>query len=180
MHTNLVRRPGGFTLLELIATMAVGIVLVSFAIPSMTQFMRSNRVVAVADSFNSAVSKARTIAAATNSYVTVAPIGGDWQKGWQVFNEQASPDGSFGVGDTLIAEYEKLPTDVIITTATNPQGLAYISFSPAGYSQNKDKAQMAMTTGFAIGTSKRVVEVSLLGRARVCNPDLDTKTCFMP
>lgn len=176
------RRTAGFTLLELITTLAVGMVLVGFAVPSMSAFMRSNRVVTAADSFNSAVSKARTVAAASNSYITVAPIdGSNWRNGWRVFNEHASPNGEFNSdNDTLVVEYEKLPADVTITSATTPQGLEYISFSPVGYSQTRDKTQMAMTVGFTIGTSKRVVEVSLLGRSRVCNPDIDATTCVMP
>lgn len=174
------RRASGFTLLELITTMAVGIVLVGFAIPSMSAFMRSNRVMTVADSFNSAVTRARTIAAASNSYVTVAPIGGNWQNGWQVFSEHATPNGEFDNNDNLIVEYEKLPTDVTITSASTPQGTEYVSFSPVGYSQTSDKRQMAMTVGFTIGTAKRVVEISLLGRSRVCNPDIDASTCAMP
>ncbi|GJG96627.1 GspH/FimT family pseudopilin [Cupriavidus pauculus] len=175
------RRTGGFTLLELLTTMAVGIVLVGFAVPSMSAFMRSNRVMTAADSFNSAVSKARTIAAATNSYVTVAPIDGNWQNGWQVFNEHAAPNGEYNTdNDNLIVESEKLPSDVTITSTTIPEGLQYISFSPVGYSQSMDKKQMAMSVGFQIGVSKRVVEIGLLGRARVCNPDVEASTCVMP
>ncbi len=182
MSRPVLHRPSGFTLLELITTLAVGVVLVGFAIPSMSAFMRSNRVAAAADSFNSAVSKARSIAAASNSYITVAPLdGSNWQSGWRVFNEHAAPNGAYDAGpDTLIVEYEKLPTDVTVTAATTPQGVEYISFSPVGYSQTSDRKQMAMTVGFTIGAAKRVVEVSLLGRSRVCNPDVNASTCVMP
>lgn len=181
MPKSPLRHASGFTLLELITTLAVGIVLVGIAVPNMSAFMRSNRVMTAADSFNSAVTKARAIAAATNSYVTVAPIGGDWQKGWQVFNEHASPNGEFdSANDNLIVEYEKLPSDVTITSATTPQDVGYISFSPVGYSQTSDKKQMAMSVGFTIGTAKRVVEISLLGRSRVCNPEVNASTCAMP
>ncbi|SDC20469.1 type IV fimbrial biogenesis protein FimT [Cupriavidus sp. YR651] len=174
-------RPRGFTLLELITTMAVGVVLVGFAVPSMANFMRNHRALTVADSFSTAVTKARSIAAATNSYVTVAPMdGSNWSSGWRVFSEGATPNGTYENTEKLIGVYEKLPTDVIITDVSTPAGLNYISFSPVGYSQNADKAQMSMTAGFQIGTSRRVVEVSLLGRSRVCNPDVDTTTCAMP
>lgn len=174
-------RHHGFTLIELLITMIVGIVIVSFAVPSLTGFVKTHKVMTVADSFNSAVSQARSIAAATNSYVTVAPVDGDWKNGWQVFNEHASPSGAFHVseGDTLIAQYDNLPSDIAYTVnATNCAN--YVSFSPTGYSQNKDKAQMSLTIGFDITTAKRVVEVNLLGRARVCNPDRDGATCAMP
>ncbi|GAA0833601.1 GspH/FimT family pseudopilin [Cupriavidus pauculus] len=176
------RRMRGFTLLELMITLVVGAVLVGFAVPSMSGLIRSNRVMTTANSFNSAVSKARTTAAATNSYVTVAPLGGDWKNGWQVFNEHASPNGTYEEGiDTLISESDQPPADMSITVATTPQGLGSISFSPVGYSQTAaTKAQMAMTVGFAISEAQRVVEISLLGRARVCNPSIDTTTCTMP
>ncbi|MGO4416825.1 GspH/FimT family pseudopilin [Cupriavidus sp. KB_39] len=170
----------GFTLIELITTMAVGVILVGFAVPSMTTFMRNHRVLTVADSFNTAVSKARSIAATTNSYVTVAPIGNDWKNGWQVFSEGLTPNGTYEEGtENLIAQYDKPPSDVVVTTSTFPTGLASISFSPVGYSQTTTKSQMSMSAGFQIGDAKRVVEVSLLGRARVCDPNRET-SCVLP
>ncbi|TSP12454.1 GspH/FimT family pseudopilin [Cupriavidus campinensis] len=174
-------RHRGFTLLELITTMAVGIVLVGFAVPSMTTFMRNHRVLTAADSLNIAVTKARSIAASTTSYVTVAPIeDGSWNSGWRVFSEHGTPNGEFDGADTLIAQYDRLPADVTITATTSPGNLGYIAFSPVGYSQTASKQQMSMSVGFQIGVAKRVVEVSLLGRSRVCDPTRDATTCVMP
>jgi type IV fimbrial biogenesis protein FimT len=176
-------RPRGFTLLELLMTITVAGVLLSIAVPSMASFLRSQRVVTAADSLNSAVAQARTIAAASNSYVSVAPIvTGDWQSGWRVFKEGGTPDGAYDAStDTLIVQYEQLQPDMNVTVATFPAGLGYVSFSPVGYSQSlPGKTQMSMTAGFQLGTNSRVVEVNLLGRARVCNPNLENQTCAMP
>jgi len=175
------RRQRGFTLIELMTTLAVGVVIVGFAVPSMSTFVKNQRLMTAADSLNVALSKARTIAASSNSYVTVAPIDGDWKNGWRVFNEHAAPNGQYeAANDTLIAVYDQLPSDISYEyDATN--GLGYVSFSPVGYSQSASKAQMAMAIMFTLGSSKRMVEVSLLGRSRVCTPASTSDTyCTMP
>lgn len=183
--TNASSRPPrhrGFTLIELLTTMAVAIVIIGFAVPSMTTFVKNQRLLTAADSLNMSLAKARTIAAASNSYVTVAPIDGDWKNGWRLFNEHATPNGQYeAANDTLIAVYDALPADIAYQyDATN--GYGYISFSPIGYSQSADKAQMAMAIMFTLGSAQRLVEVSLLGRSRVCTPDpKDTNGyCAMP
>ncbi|RZT41392.1 GspH/FimT family pseudopilin [Cupriavidus agavae] len=175
-------RPRGFTLIELLVTVAVGVVLIGFAMPGMTAFMKNQRLMTAADSLNNAMTKARTVAAATNSYVTVAPVDGDWKNGWRVFNEHAAPDGTYTEGvDTLVTVYDALPAGVEATTASTGDNL-YISFSPVGYSQTKDKAQMFMSVQLADDSTKsqRIVEVSLLGRSRVCNPVPDATYCALP
>ena len=172
-------RHRGFTLIELMTTIAVAAVIVGFAVPSMAAFMKNQRLLTTADSLNAALTKARTVAAASNSYITVAPVDEDWKKGWQVFNEHASPDGKYNGTDTLIAQYDPLPDGMEYAyDATN--GYKYISFSPIGYSQSAHKAQMAMAIMFTLGDARRLVEVSPLGRARVCNPAADTQYCVMP
>ncbi|PLQ01590.1 GspH/FimT family pseudopilin [Cupriavidus pauculus] len=181
-RTSTLPRHGGFTLIELLTTMAVAIVIIGFAVPSMTTFVKNQRLLTAADSLNVALTKARTVAAASNSYVTVAPIDGDWKKGWRLFNEHAAPNGQYeAANDTLIAVYDPLPDDIKYAyDATN--GLGYISFSPIGYSQTADKTQMAMAIMFTLGSAQRMVEVSLLGRSRVCTPVAQDPNgyCTMP
>jgi len=184
MTTNpaMLRRHQGYTLIELMTTITVAGIILGFAVPSMTMFLRSQRLVTVADSLNVTLSKARTIAAASNSYVTVAPIDGDWKNGWRLFNEHANPNGQYeAANDTLVAVYDPLPSDISYEhDATN--GNDYVSFSPVGYSQSADKTQMAMAIMFTLGNAQRMVEVSLLGRSRVCtpNPDDTNGYCTMP
>jgi type IV fimbrial biogenesis protein FimT len=175
-------RPRGFTLLEMLATIAVAGVLISIAVPNMSSFLRSQQVTTAADGLNSAVAQARTIAAASNSYVSVAAIGGDWRNGWQVFKEGGTPDGAYAPGtDTLIAQHDQLPPGISVASATVPPGLGYVSFSPVGYSQTVPaKTQMSMTVGFQLDQNSRVVDINLLGRARVCNPNREGDTCAMP
>jgi type IV fimbrial biogenesis protein FimT len=173
---------GGFTLLELLTTITIAGIVVSIAMPGMSGFLRNQQVVAAADSLRSAVAQARTTAAASNGYVTVAAIDGHWRNGWRVFREGGTPDGAYVAGtDTLIAQYDPLRAGMTVSATTSPAGLGYISFSPVGYSQSlPGRTQMSMTVGFQHGKSSRVVEINLLGRARVCNPDFDNLNCAMP
>ncbi|MDW3684419.1 GspH/FimT family pseudopilin [Cupriavidus sp. CV2] len=170
-------RANGFTLIELVITMTIAAILLAMATPSMSDFLRRQRLVSAADSFASAIAQARSGAAATNSYVTVAPIGAAWNNGWQVFSEHSTPDGAFTTSDTLLSQYDPIPSDITITFNTNPDATGYVAFSPVGYSITAaTRSQLTATATFTLGTLQRVVEINALGRSRVCDPSRDT-TC---
>lgn len=169
-HRTRPDRARGFSLLELITAMTVGAVLVAFAVPSMASFMQSHRLMTAADGLNTALAKARSIAAATNSYVTVAAIDGDWSKGWRVFSEGATPSGSYEPAtEKLISHFDPV-ADVTVEQTKGAADGTYVAYSPVGYSQTATKNQKSIQVVFTLGANKRIVNVSKLGRSRVCDP----------
>ena len=105
------KRQSGFTLLELMITLAVAAILSVLAYPSMRDFMRRNRAVEQSNSMQSNLQSARGQAAATRTYVSICPLAavggntcdttdGDYANGWLVYTA-ATPNTAFAAGNTV-------------------------------------------------------------------------------
>ena len=83
----------GFTLVELVITLAVAGVLVSLAVPSFTQFVKNNRLITQANDLVTALNVARSEAIRRGNRVTLCKSSnqvscagsGSWDQGWIVF-----------------------------------------------------------------------------------------------
>lgn len=116
------RRRAGFTLVELMVTIAVVALLLTVAIPSFVDFLRRNQVSSVANEFLGAINTARATARARNTCVTICktndasaanPVcnvasGSDWNTGWLIFTNLActaalnAPDPATRAGEDYI------------------------------------------------------------------------------
>lgn len=124
----------GFTLLELMITIAVLGILAAIALPSFSYLSRVTRVKSAATSFYLAMLQARSAAVKRNSPVTIAPVtSGSWQGGWTI------TDPRFATTDTryLILTQESLKgvtvgsavTSVVYMSSGRIQGGAAPAFS---------------------------------------------------
>ncbi|WP_413706933.1 Tfp pilus assembly protein FimT/FimU [Ralstonia sp. Ralssp110] len=181
-------RPGGFTLLELMATITVAAVILMLAGPSLNDFMRKQRVITAVDSITSAIGQARSIAIATNSYVTIAPVDGtNWNSGVRVFSEGQSPSGTYSAtADKLLGQYDAMPTTMTVAfkstanIASSTSSQTSLTYSPVGYTVTTGKVAQVNATfivKFVDGKPpSRGVIINALGRARTCDPAVDS-TC---
>ena len=105
------KRQSGFTLLELMITLAVAAILSVLAYPSMRDFMRRNRAVEQSNSMQSNLQSARGQAAATRTYVSICPLtaaggttcdttGKSYANGWLVYNA-TTPNAAFVAPNTV-------------------------------------------------------------------------------
>lgn len=112
MHTSRVtRRPAwlprrGFTLVELIITLAVFVVLLAMAVPGMTEFNANTQLATTKSSFTSAVALARTEAGKRGQPVFLqalgtGPTGNEFANGWEVAVD-SNGDGSIGTGELRV------------------------------------------------------------------------------
>ena len=112
-------RLGGFTVVELMITLAVASILLSVMVPGFQAFVINNRTTAQADEFLTVVQIARSEAVKRSVPVRLTAIepdgeGNEWGKGARlwidenndgVFNALADEDEEGDVVDTVLASY---------------------------------------------------------------------------
>lgn len=104
----------GFTLIELMVTLAVAAVLAGLAAPSIKDFIVRSRMTNIGNEFTSAVLRARNEAINRNTCVTLcmsttaggaAPVcatsGDDWQVGWIAFLNPSCNSGAVSPSDSI-------------------------------------------------------------------------------
>ncbi len=84
------RQVTGFTLIELMVTVAVAAILAVLAAPSFREYLLNQRVKNASYDLISALTLARSEAITRNCDVTVAQSGGNWTDGWVVSTDAAS------------------------------------------------------------------------------------------
>lgn len=78
------QRTRGFTLLELLITLAVVAILAAIAVPSFQNMIATQQVRSAASDLVSALNFARSEAVKRNATVTVTPAAGGWTDGWTI------------------------------------------------------------------------------------------------
>lgn len=136
MNMNLQR---GFTIIELMTTVALLAVMVVIGVPAFTSTINSNEVVANSNSFLSALKLARTEATKRRQNIIVCAsanqtdcASNNWSDGWIVF-EDTDSDSTFDAGETIIDTYD-LPTGFAVTRAS--AGPDQIQFAATGLSDS--------------------------------------------
>ena len=94
-------RSGGFTLIELMVTVAVLVVLMGVGVPSFRSFVQSQKVKSASFELMSALVVARSEAVKRNTEVKLEPdTAGAWASGWAV---------KYGAGPTTVLKQAALP-----------------------------------------------------------------------
>ena len=176
----------GFTLIELMVTIAVAAVLMAWAAPNFVEFRRNSALTSTTNTLTAALNSARSEAMKHSAFAMVVPQdNANWATGWRVFVDK-NLNQTFDAGtDQLVLEQTALPDFLLISgNGTAAGGSPYVLYNGSGYSRTKNGAFGALTftierndvTGDRRTQQTRRLIVSRTGRVRSCRPASDT-TC---
>lgn len=166
----------GFTLIELMVTIAVLAILLGVAVPSFNSIALSTKLGSYANSFVASANMARSEAIKRNAVITMcvsadgascATTGG-WEQGWMVACKTTSPSTACdGVGPNWIVFHRQQPVSsgFKISEASTPS-VRSVSFMPTGVGATQAALTICRATP-AVGTQQREVRLSATGRASV-------------
>jgi type IV fimbrial biogenesis protein FimT len=152
-------RLSGFTLIELMVTIAIMAVLLTLAAPSFRTLLLNNRLNSQVNALFGGLNYARSTALSANTVITVCPVGasnspicgGNWQAGWMVVDPS-------GAGTILLSS--AAPANGPVLTSLPPQGggaaATTITFDTRGLTVNVANFSVCDSRGAAYAGSLMV------------------------
>lgn len=173
----------GFTLVELMITLAIMAILLGIAVPSFESAIATNRVATATNDLLSSLAHARSEAIRRGQRVTVCTsadgltcaAAGGWNQGWISFLD-TTRGGATAVVDnaneTLLSTGNPLPAGIVIQGNANL--VQYVSYSADGLSRSMAGAIQAGTiricsTSTALGDDQRARDLVLNNSGRVAS-----------
>ncbi len=181
----------GFTLIELMITLAIVGVLLTVGVPSLKSFMQGSRLISTTNELLSAIHVARseaiklnkrvTICTSTNGTSCTSPPSGNWRKGWIVFADANGDLAGTGTActntttDCLLRSHAEISDSQLSVSGAYDGGTDITSFTFTSRGLPKDSNGIAQSGIFSICNfddsdaviGSRAVVLSLSGRVRV-------------
>ncbi len=176
----------GFTLIELMVTIAIAAILLMIAAPSFVAFQRNSELTSTANSFIAAVNATRGEAMKVGRQAMAVPAdGANWTNGWTVFVDNNGNATLDATTDRIVLQQAALAS-YFTASGSGSAGTSapYVLFDASGYAKTKTAGFGALTLTIArndlSGADKtaqtRRIVIAKTGRARVCRPATDA-TC---
>ena len=162
----------GFTLIELMITIVLAVVVISLAVPSFQETIRTNRLATQTNQFVSALNLARSEAIKRGVRVTVCRSGdqtscgtGSFEEGWIVFIDPNN-NADIDAGEQVINVAEVTAGEIMITG--NATVADFVSFTADGISRLPSGAFQAGTFEIRVPSHDegRNVIINSTGRVR--------------
>jgi type IV fimbrial biogenesis protein FimT len=169
----------GFTLLELMVTLAVLGVLAIIAVPAFNEASLGSKLSSYASTFQASLKIARSEAIKRNATVTMCrssdgtncATSGTWQQGWIVFND-ADADGTLDSSETRFVREAAIGPDYVMSSGG---GIYTLAFAGSGMSATTQTITLCRATP-SPGSQKRTITLDATGRATVVR-DASATTC---
>jgi type IV fimbrial biogenesis protein FimT len=158
----------GFTLIELMVTVAIAAILALLAAPSFNDAILRHKLTGYANNFVAAAQLARSEAIKRNAIVRICrsadgascATSGTWQQGWIVFHD-ANNDGAVSSGETVIRVQQALSPEYHFSGDTYS-----VPFQATGGTSSLATLTLCRATPSA-GNQERTVKLSATGRTSV-------------
>lgn len=176
----------GFSLIELMVTLAVLGVALGVALPNFMQQLRNNSSATVGLEFQSALNFARAEAVKRSTRVSICPsddgetclTASDWAKGWMVYTDDVDTDGTAATTvETPVRYWSDLDTNLVMTAKKGSSGnLAYLRFNSSGMlaranGADTDERSFEINITNCSGDAKRKIVVGVSGMLNVTKLD---------
>lgn len=177
----------GFTLIELMVGIALAAIVISMAVPSFSNAIKSNKVVSETNELitdihfarSEAVKRAKRVvlcrsASPSNNTPTCSGTANDWSTGWLVFVDNDSDDVYTAASDILIRIGN--PASKSVTIKSNAPANLDLTYNPDGTTN-----EGGSTTVFAICDDRgkehgRQIQINATGRPRLVAPIVNSCT----
>lgn len=181
----------GFTLIELMVSIAVLAILLAIAAPNFRGMTASSDLRGTSNELITTLAQARSEAIKRGGRVTVCMSAdgaaciatGGWEQGWIMFTDDTRTvaSASIDTGETVLRVFPKSSNDTVING-----NMTYVSYSADGFSKQMSggflsgKLQVCNTsTGIADTERARKLTISDTGRVLVTKPTV-VSTCPAP
>jgi type IV fimbrial biogenesis protein FimT len=181
----------GFTLVELMVTLAVAGIVVSLATPSFNEMIANSRLTSAANELVGALSYARSEAVKRGVNVVMLSRSGTdgvWESGWDVFVD-ANDDYQFNRDvaeqcapnqDCMLRSYEPLPNGYTLRVAGGGGGNGYAiraTFKPSGFPESVIGGTFKLCDGSGDVNLSRRIAINTIGRVRMATDAPPADTC---
>jgi type IV fimbrial biogenesis protein FimT len=156
----------GFTLPELLTSLAVLSVLASIAMTGGQQFIANQQLVTASDKLAASLTYARSESIKRQNAVMVDNIDGDWASGWQIFVD-SNDNGQLDEGEPLL--YQQAPHPGSVIAKGNTPVRRYIRYTSLGNAKMLSGAFQAGTLSICHASGSHAVRrlvLSASGRLR--------------
>ena len=165
----------GFTLIELIVTIAIVAILMTLAAPSFVTMHRNSALTATANTLVAAINGARSEAMKRGMYAMLVPKdNANWASGWVAFVDTDRSQSYNAANDITIMSGDELPPYLIAngTDGSTVGSSPYVLYDASGYSRLKTGGFTASTLeiGFSDGSLQRRIKIAPTGRTLICTP----------
>lgn len=173
-------RQNGFTLIELMVTVALAAILAYVAIPNLSAFVRNAELTSATNALVAAMGTARSEALKLNYNAVVVPASGNrWENGWIVFVDKNFNNAFDPATESIVSRQAALPAYFTVTSMP-ASATPFVIFNASGYSKNSstgfgDSDFTIARNDLSAGSKElleqtRLVSIIATGRVRSCKP----------
>ena len=157
------RRSSGFTIIELVITMAVVAILVTIALPAFYTMQQNMRVSSDANKLHGLIHHARSAASKTQSDIHMCPVDGQWATGAYT----TSGDCSTAPASDRERRTIRFDSQVTVTSSWSTDGLV---FTAGGALTSSSGLTPVTITGTSGASRTRQLVVTTTGTSKIVPP----------